>query len=268
MIPMLPFDPQLMTGVLNHFQRSALIASGLVAALFTARATLLLMTQAGPVGYGNLIREAVTFFLLIGLFPQCLRLANDIIGGLALKLSWEPLGLSSGQNLNMESFEGLGFIAKSFLSLGPWAVSHLAQSISTLLITVLVAIGPVVILLGTMTSLTNGALPYLSAILGLMLWPLLWNLLGSLSQTIWPSFQDTSLMKVIFWISIQLLQLLSPILSVLIFSNFAPGRAVMSTAAMAGRVSRVRAISSRVTSARSTSPRVAHASPRQGRRSK
>lgn len=233
MNPMLPFDSQMIATILGHFQKSAALTSGLVALMFTARATLLLISNSPAASYGNLLKDTVLFFVLIGLFPQCFRLINEMIGSLAMRLSWEPIESDSGVVTGtIEALKHSSIMLSAVSSLGPWLICHFAQSVSTLLISILVSIGPVVVLLNTMLDYNKGVSSYLTAILGLMLWPLLWNLLGSLSHEIWPSFQETSLMKVIFWACVQILQLLSPIFCVLLFSSYAPGRAISTTTAL------------------------------------
>lgn len=232
MNPMLPFDSQIMGSILGHFQKSAVVTSALVALLFTARATLLLISNAPPASYGNLLKDTVLYFVLIGLFPQCFKLMNELIGGLALKFSWESTEQSTGfVSGAMDALKNSSVILSVLSSLGPWVICHFAQSVSTLLVSILVSMGPVVVLLNTMLDFNKGVSSYLVAILGLMLWPLLWNLLGSLSYEIWPSFQETSLMKVIFWVCVQLLQLVSPLFCVVLFSSYAPGRAITSATA-------------------------------------
>lgn len=230
MNPMLPVDSVAIGSMLHHFQKTALVMTSLVALMITARITLSLISSEGVISYGSIFKDAVLYFALINLFPICFRYGIDILGGAALRFAFSiPNNTDEGSFKNAVSLlKDSSIILRVFSSVGPWLICHLAQTISTLLISILVAIGPVVIFMNTMLGFTRGISPYLSAVIGLCLWPLLWNLLGSLSVEIWPSFQETSLMQVVYWTCVSILQLLSPLFCIVLFKTLAPGAAIIS----------------------------------------
>ncbi len=230
MTPLLPLDDAILTSLLNHFSKSALIASGLVGLLFTIRITVIFITLSSAEAYGELIKDTVSYFILVGLFPKLFMLTNEIIGSLAMKLYFEPAQVELGSvDKVLNAVKDYNPIYQVFHSLWVPIVSNGAQAISTLLISILVSIGPIIILLNSMLNISAGAKAYLTTLLSFCLWPILWNTLGSLSNELMPAFSGTSLLKAIFWFVLQILQLLSPILCIFLFNSFAPGRALSTT---------------------------------------
>lgn len=228
MNPMLPLDSEIITSILSHFQKTSSVVSGLVALIVTIRITILLITNEPANSYGQIFKDAVLYFAILNLFPMCFRYAHDILGGVALRFLYVlPEKTEVGMIESAVSVVKNSSVMLSMMtSVAPWLINHLAQALSTLLISILVAIGPVVIFMNTICGISRGVSAYFSALIGLCLWPLLWNLLGSLSVEIWPSFQDTSLRKVVYWSCVQLLQLASPLFCVVLFKTLSPGAAV------------------------------------------
>lgn len=227
MTPLLPLQPEILTSLLSHFQRATQITSLLVGLFFMARLSLLVISVSSPSSYGELFKDTIQYFLLITLFPPVFRIANEITGALAYRLFWEPPAHDPDIfDKIFETLKQMSPLTGFAMSLTPVLIGHLAQAISTLMIALLVAIGPVVILLNTMLDFHKGVATYFASLLSFCLWPVLWNLLGSLANELVPHFSGSSFLKVVFWACVMLLQLISPWISVFLFTSLSPGRAV------------------------------------------
>jgi hypothetical protein len=229
MTPLSSLSPEILNVVLLYFQKSSQLVSALVGLLFVARVSILVTTLSGPSEYGETLKDTLQYFIIISLFPQVLKISNQIVQDLASRLYWEPTNLDLGfwETIFKTLKESNPLFTVAF-DITPLIITHLAQSVSTLMICLLVAIGPIVILLNTMLDYTRGLSTYFTALVSFMLWPVLWNMLGTLSQEILNS-QSTGLIRLVFASAVLILQSLSPLFCIFLFSSLAPGKAISQT---------------------------------------
>lgn len=225
MIPFLPMDSATLNIALAQFQRVSIVVAAVVGLILTARISLLLVTLGSSEGYGAVFKDAIIYFVAISIFPSLMRVLVDTTGGLALAISFEP----SEQKTDLVGgyFEAvrsnLGVLS-IFMDLGKLSVPYLASAVYSVLISILIAIGPIVILLATLLG-GGGVMPYANSLIVLCLWPLTWNLLGALSAEVAKGFTGTSIGLFCFWIVVQALQILSPLFSIFLFKSLSAGEA-------------------------------------------
>jgi hypothetical protein len=229
MTPLSSLSPEILNVVLLYFQKSSQLVSALVGLLFVARVSILVTTLSGPSEFGETLKDTLQYFIIISLFPQVLKISNQIVQDLASRLYWEPAQLDLGfwETIFKTLKESNPLFTVAF-DITPLIITHLAQSVSTLMICLLVAIGPIVILLNTMLDYNKGLSTYFTALVSFMLWPVLWNMLGTLSQEILNS-QSTGLIRLVFASAVLILQSLSPLFCIFLFSSLAPGKAISQT---------------------------------------
>lgn len=221
MNPFLPMGASALEVALAQFGRVSAVVSGLIGVVIMARFVLLLVQVAGAESYGLVLKDAVVYFVAISLFPQLLKVFFEMTGGLALSIALKnPVAEPS---VLMSAFENslLSFAPKFLRDMGSL---YVAQAAYTLLLSILIAIAPVVIFLSVMVQ-GVGVAPYLGAIVTLSLWPLTWNLLGALAAEIQAGFPGSTLAQIALHFVVQLLQFFSPIFSVFLFRSLAPGEA-------------------------------------------
>lgn len=229
MTPLTSLSPEILIVVLGYFQKSSHLVSALVGVLYVARVSMLVTTLASPNEYGETLKDTLQYFIIISLFPQVLKISNNLVQDLASRLYWEPTQLDLGfWELIFKTLKESSPLFTLAFETTPLIITHLAQAVSTLMICLLVAIGPVVILLNTMLDYNRGLSSYFTALISFLLWPVLWNTLGTLSQEMLTS-QSTGLIRVVFSGSVLLLQFLSPLFCIFLFSSLAPGKAVSHT---------------------------------------
>lgn len=225
MTPFLPMDSAMLNVALAQFQRVSIVVATVVGLILTARISLQLVTLGSAENYGGVLKDAIIYFVAISLFPSLMRVVIDTTGGLALAISFEPpeqkTDLVSGY-LNVVR-NNLGMVSV-IVDLGKMGAPYFAQAIYSVLLSILIAIGPVVILLATLLG-GGGLMPYANSLLVLCLWPLTWNLLGALSVEVAKGFSGTSIGLFCFWIVVQLLQILSPLFSIFLFKSLSAGEA-------------------------------------------
>lgn len=226
MTPFIPMDAGTLAVSIGHFQRVAGITSVLIGVILVSRIALLTVTFGTAQSYGAAFRDTLTYLVALSIFPALLRVAVDVAGSLALAISFETVNQQAGL---IDSFfdsmkDGSGLLT-IVIELGKYGVVYIARAIYTLLLAILIAIGPVVLLLSTLVN-GSGVLVYFNAIGILLLWPVVWNLLGALAVEISKSNGQSSFGLYCFWFVVQLLQFLSPLFSVFIVRSLAPSEAL------------------------------------------
>lgn len=222
MNPFLPMDPNALEVALSQFSRVSLVVSGLVGTVMLGRFVLLLIQVAAAESYGAVLKDAVVYFVTISLFPRLLKAFFEMAGELALSIALKnPVPPPSTALMSAFDNTFLLFFPKILREMG---TLYLAQAIYTLLLSILIAIGPVVIFLAVLVQ-GAGVAGYLGTIITLSLWPLTWNLLGALSAEIDSGFSGSTLAQIAFHFVVQLLQLASPLFSVFLFRTLSAGEA-------------------------------------------
>lgn len=222
MNPFLPMGSNALEVALLQFSRVAMIVSGLIGVVIIARFVLLLVQVASAESYGAVLKDAIVYFVAISLYPSVLKAFFEMTGGLALSIALknpapEPSGLFAALDSTL-----ISFLPKLLRDMG---VLYISQAIYTLLLSILIAIAPVLIFLSVMIQ-GAGVAAYVGALVTLSLWPVSWNLLGALAAEIQSGFPGSTVAQIAFHFVVQLLQMFSPIFSVFLFRSLAVGDAL------------------------------------------
>lgn len=225
---MQPMDSVVLTAALAQFSKVSLVMSGIVGLTVIARFTFLVVTIASAEAYGHVLKGLVVYLVGISIFPKLLEVAVDITGSIALAIPLEAPPKETGvveRYLEVVQPQ-LGFIGVA-LDIGRFGIPHLAQAVYGLLLALLIAVGPVVLFVAALIS-GGGFQAYAISLLTLLLWPLCWNLFGALALELKAAASITSLGKYIYWFVVQILQLFSPLFTVMIFRNLSVGSAIQA----------------------------------------
>lgn len=223
MIPMTPIHAEAIDVVLRYFQDVCFIMSALVAILFTARTLMTFLTFGNVGAYGELVTDALEYFVLISLFPPLFRITAEIIGDLSTRLYFQT-SLIEPDIISTLILHNPYVLA--FVKLVPIAVNYIAQTLSVISVAVLVGVGPLLILLNTLLDFNRGTSLYFSSLLSFMLWPVVWNMLGLLAVDIWDSYKGSTFYGVIFWFVVVCVQIFSPFFCIYLLQTMKPDEAV------------------------------------------
>ena len=225
MNPFLPMETSALSGALSQFGKVSGYVSGLVVLIVTAKFTFLLVTVSPSERYGAVLRDLVTYFAVIGIFPLLMKALIETTGELALRLNFqEPAEKSATLIQYFKALEASVPSLIMFSDLGKLSILHIARAIYTVLISLLISIGPVICLTSVMIS-GSGVGSYVTALVTLSLWPVTWNLLGALASEIDRSSSMTALGQFFFWLVVQMLQLVSPIFSSFLIKSLSTAEA-------------------------------------------
>lgn len=235
MNPLVPMNETVLQAALTLFSKVAVILSSLVGMIFVMRICFLSVRIANVYEYVEVIVDTVKYFGITYLFPVLVKLIIQGTGGLALSVSFAPntTAQSSIAEFVHKLFGEFVFF-QVFGKIGDILMNLFTQSIYTVFISLLLAIAPVMIFFSTMLGLAQGVGAYFSSLISLCMWPVLWNLLGLLGRELWPFIGNSPVSTVVFWIVIQILQLLSPLFCVLLFRTLSPSQAISKIISIVG----------------------------------
>lgn len=237
MTPFPPIDSGVLQAVLETFQRVAGIVLGITSAVFIARVALLLVQVEGAHAFADLIRDTVVLLLALAVFPFVLKTVVNGSGQIAKLIHFEAQARSSGAIDNL-----LGPLKTNMLFLGlltdigDLTILHLVRAVFSLLIGLLAVAAPLIFISGYILGQGIGVAALGSSLLAFSLWPVLWNVIGLLSSTLWPSFQGTSLSSIVFSIAVTVLQFLSPLFCLALLRQMAPQAALRSVTGLASKL--------------------------------
>ena len=225
MNPFLPMEASVLSGALSQFGKVSTYVSSVVVLIVTAKFTFLLISVSPSERYGAVLKDLVTYFAVIGLFPLLMKALIQTTGDLALKLNFqEPKAQSATLIQYFKALEANVPSLIMFSDLGKLSILHISRAVYTVLISLLISIGPVICLTSIMIS-GSGVGAYLTALVTLSLWPVTWNLLGALANEIDRSSSMTTLGQFFFWLVVEMLQLLSPIFSSFLIKSLSAAEA-------------------------------------------
>jgi hypothetical protein len=216
----LPMNESILSHSLTIFQQVFSLISGFVSVIFIMRICFSVVKIAGPSEYGSIFVDAISFLGLGSLLPTLLKLLIDSAGHIAEVLAAQPL--MENQSFINKFFERIFFDFPGLMifgKIGDIAIVAVAQSIYSIFLSLLISSAPIFLFLGTMLGIQGGVKAYFGLLVTLCLWPIMWNLLSRLSIEIGGDFKSTPILSVVFYIVIQILQLLSPIFSYTFFKS-------------------------------------------------
>lgn len=232
-----PIDSGVLQAVLDTFQRVAGVVLGLTGAVFIARAALLVAQVEGAHAFADLVRETVVLLLALAIFPFVLKTVVAGSSQIASLVHFEARARSAGAIDHL-----LGSLRSQMLffglltDIGDLTIQHLVRSVFSLLIGLLAVAAPLVFVSGYILGQGIGVGALGSSLLAFSLWPVLWNVIGLLSSTLWPSFQETSLSSIVFSLAVTGLQFLSPLFCLALLRQSAPQAALRSITGLASKV--------------------------------
>ncbi len=193
------------------------------------RVVFLLLKVASPQEYFKLLGDSSQYLGLNILFPELIKLIMSGSSSLAEKISFVPI---SGAQKSVEDFFnnllGESVFFQIFGKIGHIILSILAQSVYSVLISLLLALAPLLLFFNFMLGMEEGLGAYFKTLFSLTLWPVVWNLIGLLGRELWPLMSNSPTSTVIFWVVIQALQLLSPVFCFILLKSFSPTQALAS----------------------------------------
>ena len=219
-MPFLPMNEVVLSGSLGLFAKVSTIVTGGLSVVFMMRLCFLVVKVSPAEEYGDLIQDCVYFLGVTAIYPVLLKLIVFGLGDLAQKISFIPI--ESSQQVLRDFFDRMFSDLPIFMvfgKVGDLFILGIANSIYSALLSLLIASGPIFILLGTMLNLQTGIKSYFGLIICLNLWPVMWNLLGQLSIQMGGLFHESPVTSVCFVFVVQVLQLLSPIFSFTLFKS-------------------------------------------------
>lgn len=228
-----PIDSSMLDAALLVFRKVSSISTGFVATIFVARLSILVVSVAAVEAYGKLLRDMAFFFIAISLFPQVFRIVVSSVGVLSSTVGSQAVVSSGSPTATDELLQAtkaqmpiLGFM----IDILPLSITYIAQSIFSIIIGLLCAIAPVIFLSHLISGSLLGLQQFLSTLIILCLWPVLWNVLGLLRHELAPTISQTSLGSFCFAIVIQCLQLVSPLLCIPLFKSSSLGSGMAKAA--------------------------------------
>jgi hypothetical protein len=187
-LALFPIDSSVIQKAIDVYKSYAWILLILVGALFMSRVVYYQMSFAPAEQYAVLLRETFACFCLMLAFPYVYTYMLDCSEALALHL---------GQTLHVTGApppERISFGLAAIKSALPWwarpeviqlvlyAVVHV---VFNLVVAIMVALGPVIVLMGTMMNITFSLTAYFALLLFVLLWPTFWNVLGYFKGVLW-----------------------------------------------------------------------------------
>lgn len=219
-----PIDSVMLNSCFTLYSKVMILMMGLVSIMFIIRTTLLVSKIASPDEYGQLIQDTVTFLGLNYLFPKFVELIVSSITKLSQQIAFIPNEKSKNLFIEFMTYllstdSTIGIIGRMV----PFFVQALSFSIYSVLISLILASAPIFMFLGTMFGLQNGIKSYFGVVICLCLWPVLWNLLGQLGNSLGSIHSDSPLLTSCFYLTIITLQLFSPLISYSLFKAMSVG---------------------------------------------
>jgi hypothetical protein len=232
-----PIDSAVLQAVLETFQRVAGIVLGITSAVFIARVALLIVQVEGSHAFASLVRDTVVLLLALAIFPFVLKTVVSGSGQIAELIRFEAHSRSSGPIDNLlGSLKNQMLIFGLISDIGDITIQHLVRSVFSLLIGLLAVAAPLIFISAYILGQGIGVAALGSNLLAFSLWPVLWNVIGLLSSTLWPAFQDTSLSSIVFSIAVTILQFLSPLFCLSLLRQMAPQAALRSVSGFVSKV--------------------------------
>jgi hypothetical protein len=209
-----PVESSLIEKAINVYRAYYWVILSLVGAIFLGRIVFYQFSLAPAEKYADLIRDLFTCYFLMLAFPYVYTMMAECSEALSLKLS-QILHVTGSQIpdiLPVEKGKTFWWFRLEVFPLILYAFTHV---VFNLVISCLIAIGPIVILSGTMMNFAMSIPAYFALLLFIWLWPAFWNVLGFFKNMLW--VDHGGLGSVIAAFVLFLFQLLSPlvILSIL-----------------------------------------------------
>lgn len=231
----LPMSEAVLSSGLILFNKVGAAVTAFVSVVLILRMTYLVVKISPGSEYGDLLKDAVSFFGILSIFPMILKLVIFGTADLARRISFiappeSQSGIRSFFNRMFSDYPLLSIFGK----IGDVLILGLANAVYTALLSLFVASAPVFFFMALLLNIHHGFKSYFGLIISLSLWPVMWNILGQLSVQISSQFNDSPVASVCYWIVILVLQLISPIFSFMLFKTLSTNTGVGTVARYGG----------------------------------
>ncbi len=226
-ISQFPVKGSLIEKAIHVYKAYYWIILSLVGAIFLGRIVYYQFSLAPAEKYADLIRDVFTCYFLMLAFPHVFSTMAECSEALSLKLSQilHVTGPEIPDLLPIEKGKIFWWFRIEVFPLILYAFTHV---IFNLVVSVLIAIGPIVILSGTMLNFSVSISAYFALLLFVWLWPAFWNVLGYFKNMLWMDHRDVG--SVITAFILFLFQLLSPLVVFSILKRTHAGGVASGTA--------------------------------------
>ena len=180
-IGLFPVDSSLINKAIEVYKAYYWVLLTLVTALFFFRIVYYQFSFAPAEKYGDLVRDVFVCYMLMIAFPHVYTYMADCSTALAQKLG-EMLQVTGAAIPEKIPFDKTGiswFLRPEALRLIIYAAVH---TVFNLALSIMIALGPIVILAGTMMNFSVSITAYFVLLLFIWLWPVFWNVLGYFSN--------------------------------------------------------------------------------------
>jgi hypothetical protein len=226
MMPFPPIDPGTVSAITETFSRVSAVVMGFVGVVMVARFSLLALQVAGADEYALVVQDAVMVLITISLFPFLFKTGISTVTELAARFDYQEMSVSRGaMGEYIDAMKEYNIVWRVALEISSLSFPYIVRSIFTLLIAVFCSAIPLIVLSEFIFGVRIGVASIGSTILALILWPVLWNLIGLLAIQLAPSFGATSLANGVFAVLVQITQFLSPVFCFSILKTAAPNAA-------------------------------------------
>lgn len=223
MTPFPPIEPATVSAIADTFSKVSVVVTGLIGAVMVARFALLSMRVAGADEYAAVVQDAALFLITIALFPFLFKTGISAVTELAGKFEYREMNLSRGvMGEFVDQIKGMNYAFSAIIDITSMSFLYIVRTIFTLLLAILCSAIPLMLLTEFIFGVRIGVAAIGSTILALILWPVLWNIIGLLAIQIAPSQSGTSLAAGVFVFLVQLTQFLSPLICFVLLKSAAP----------------------------------------------
>ena len=215
-----PISESVLSSGLEIFAKVSQLFTAMVTLIFIMRVTFLVIKVSSVEGYAELIQDVFFYFILINLFPILLKLIVDASTNLADKISYLPKTIHNSElEIIISNLFSDYPILTTFGKIGSVLIKSLAQGIFTALISMFISASPIFIFMSTLLGFKGGIKQLFGIFIAICLWPVMWNILGSLSSTIGAEISSNPLSASFFYLVVLTLQLLSPLFTYSLIRN-------------------------------------------------
>ena len=216
----LPMSESIFSLSLVWFERISHLTYGLIGVFITIKFAFLIMQVSPAQSYFDSIKNAASYLGMTLAFPILAKLfvfgASDIADRIFKVASYPKFtGIAEYVEIIFGQFGLIMFVWKIIDLL----VLNLAWAFHTVLLSVLIAIAPLIFFGCMMTDFNVGIKPFFTTFVALCAWPIVWNLLGQLGMTTLSNLNSTPLTSICFYFVFHLLQILSPIFCFSLLKN-------------------------------------------------
>ncbi len=223
MMPFPPIDPGTVSAITETFSKVSTVVLGFIGLIMVARFALLALQVAGADEYAQVVQDAAMVLITVSLFPFLFKTGISTVTELAARFSFQEMNVSRGAiGEFIDVMKSYNLVWRVALEISSLSFPYIVRSVFTLLIAVFCSAIPLIVLSEFIFGVRIGVASIGSTILALILWPVLWNLIGLLAIQLAPSFGATSLSNGVFAILVQIAQFVSPLFCFSLLKTAAP----------------------------------------------